>query len=77
MNPTDIIKVDVPTFIRFLELAREEVKDDAALHIIAEKIVEISKEKVVTMKDYEEIISDIDYKNKENQLSEIRRLSGI
>jgi hypothetical protein len=77
MDKTDTIKIDVPTFIRFLELAREEIKDDAPLHIIAEKIVEISKTKVVTMDDYEDIISDIDHSEKEQQLKEIRKLSGI
>lgn len=77
MDKTDVIKIDVPTFIRFLELSREEIKDDASLHIITEKIVEISKTKVVTMDDYEDIIFDIDHSEKEQQLKEIRKLSGI
>lgn len=77
MDKIDVIKIDVPTFIRFLELAREEIKDDAPLHIIAEKIVELSKSRVVSMEDYDEIISTISHDSKERQLSEIRRLSGI
>lgn len=39
----DIVKLDVPLFIRLLELAREEVKDDADLHDIAEAVTKLSQ----------------------------------
>lgn len=32
----DTIKINVPAFIRLIELAREEVKNDADLHDMAE-----------------------------------------
>ena len=52
----DIVKLDVPTFIRLLELAREDIKQDADIHDVAEKVIEISKERPVTMADYDEIV---------------------
>lgn len=53
----DIIKVDVPLFLRLLELAREDVKDDADLHDITQKVIELSKETPATMADYDEVVS--------------------
>ena len=40
----DIIKVDVPTFLRLLELAREDVKQDADLHDIVAFMKQQGKE---------------------------------
>ncbi len=53
----DIVKLDVPTFTRLLELAREDIKQDADIHDIAEKVIGISKERPVTMADYDELVS--------------------
>ncbi len=53
----DVIKINVPTFIRLLELARETLKSDAQIHYIAEKATEISKKKTITMADYADILS--------------------
>lgn len=53
----DIIKLDVPTFLRLLELAREDVKQDADLHDIAEIVVRMSQERPVTMADYDDIVA--------------------
>lgn len=53
---TDVVHLDVPLFIRLIELAREEVKQDADLHDIAEKIIAISQQRVATMADYDEIV---------------------
>jgi len=53
----DIIKVDVPTFLRLLELAREEVKQDADLHDIAEIVARMSQDRPVTMADYSDIVA--------------------
>ena len=43
MNPKDIIKLDVPLFIRLLEYAREDAKDDMDLHRVAENAIELSR----------------------------------
>lgn len=73
----DIIKVDVPTFLRLLELAREDVKQDADLHDIAEIVTKMSQEGVVTMDKYNEIVAFMKQQGKEDELATIRRLGGI
>ncbi len=73
----DIIKIDVPTFLRLLELAREDVKDDMALHFVTEKAIELSHQGVITMDDYDEIIAHMRAGKKNNELDDIKRLGGI
>jgi len=73
----DIVKVDVPTFLRLLELAREDVKQDADLHDVAQKVVELSKDRVVTMADYNEIVDFMKKQGSEDELDTIRRLGGL
>ena len=53
----DIIQLDVPLFIRLLELAREDVKQDADLHDVAEAVIQLSQDGPVTMADYDKIVS--------------------
>lgn len=53
----DIIKLDVPLFVRLLELAREDVKQDADLHDIAEVVIRMSQDRPVTMADYDDIVA--------------------
>jgi DNA-binding ferritin-like protein len=53
----DVVKLDVPLFIRLLELAREDVKQDADLHDVAEAVIKLSQEGVATMADYDQIVS--------------------
>lgn len=72
----DVVKLDVPTFIRLLELSREDVKDDADLHDLAEKVIEISQERVVTMDDYNEIVGFMK-KQGSGELNRIKELGGI
>lgn len=52
------ISIDVPTFIRMLEWAKEDVKDDVDLHVAAEKILALHQRGVdlIQMKDYKNII---------------------
>jgi hypothetical protein len=57
MNPRDIVKLDIPLFIRLLEYAREDAKDDMDLHDIAENIIRLSETGgVLSMKDYNAIV---------------------
>lgn len=72
----DVIKIDVPTFLRLLELAREDVKEDPDLHDITQKVVAISQERVVTMKDYNEIVEFMKRQGDE-EIDRIRRLGGM
>jgi hypothetical protein len=57
MNPKDTIKLDVPLFIRLLEYAREDAKDDMDLHRVAENAIDLSRfAGTLGMIDYENII---------------------
>jgi hypothetical protein len=73
----DIIKIDVPLFIRLLELAREDVKQDADLHDIAEIVIKLSQEEPVTMDNYNEILAFMKQQGSEDELDAIRRLGGV
>lgn len=78
---TDIVHLDVPLFIRLIELAREEVKQDADLHDIAEKVIAISQERVATMADYDSIVSFMNKQGEqpaeESEIDRIKQLSGL
>ena len=52
----EIVKLDVPLFIRLLELAREDVKQDADLHDLAQAVIKMSQQGPVTMADYDKIV---------------------
>lgn len=81
----DIIQVDVPLFLRLLELSREDVKDDADLHDITQKMVELSKEGPVDMASYDEIVSFMKGQGKTtekpeesfDELDRIKQLGGL
>lgn len=72
----DIIKLDVPLFLRLLELSREEVKKDEDLHDIAQIVTDMSKTRVVTMSDYNEIVEFMKSQGSD-ELNDIKRLGGI
>lgn len=56
-NKPDIVKMDVPLFIRLLEFAREDAKDDIILHVIADNLVNLcSKGNVASMHDYKQLL---------------------
>ena len=65
----DIIKLDVPLFIRLLELAREDVKQDADLHDIAEAVIRLSRNKPATMADYDKIVGFMQKQGKTTESS--------
>jgi hypothetical protein len=73
----DVIKIDVPTFIRLLELAREDVKNDPDLHDLTQKVVAISQERVVTMADYKDIVGFMKKQGSDEELNRIRTLGGL
>lgn len=83
----DLIKLEVPLFLRLLELAREEVKHDEDLHDLAEICTLLSKQQVsLSMADYDEIVeymknlgnddSEDQQDSADQELSDIRRLIG-
>jgi hypothetical protein len=66
-DPTDIIAMDVPLFIRILEYAREDAETDMDLHNVAERAIEAVKLRgLLSMDDYNDLIGgqieeEIDY----------------
>jgi DNA-binding ferritin-like protein len=80
----DIVKLDVPLFIRLLELAREDVKQDADLHDVAEAVIKLSQEGVATMADYDQIVGFMKSQGQEapaeeavDELARIKQLGGL
>jgi hypothetical protein len=75
----DVVKLDVPLFIRLLELAREDVKQDADLHDIAEAVIKLSQEGVATMADYDAIVNFMKQQGSKDsqELDRIRKLGGL
>jgi len=57
MERDDVIKMNVPLFLRLLELVREEVKDDVPLLTLTEIAVRLSNDHVMSMADYENILA--------------------
>jgi len=56
-DPTDIIAMDVPLFIRMLEYAREDAQSDMDLHDVAERAIEAVKLRgLLSMEDYNDLI---------------------
>jgi hypothetical protein len=75
----DVVKLDVPLFIRLLELAREDVKQDADLHDVAEAVIRLSQEGVATMADYDQIVSFMQKQGDSatEELDRIKQLGGM
>ena len=86
MERDDVIKMNVPLFLRLLELVREEVKDDVPLHTLTEIAVRLSNDHVMSMDDYENILAYMsrdgenfgsDDDEADEELENIKRLGGI
>lgn len=52
----DTLTMTMPLFIRLLEYAHEDAKDDLDLHNITENAIRISMDKTLDMKDYNKIV---------------------
>ena len=80
MDRKDRVMMDVPLFIRLLELVQEDVYNDVILHRIADATVELSRGgKVLTMNEYPQIEQVLNAKGPatEEELNEIRRRAGV
>lgn len=61
MGPADSIRLDVPLFIRILELARETLKTDIQVHDVAEACERLSNEHgQLSMDNYQDILAAVD-----------------
>jgi hypothetical protein len=77
-NPTDIISVDVPLFIRLLEYSREDAKTDMDLHDVAENIIRLSAEgEPLTMANYDDIVGVSKGEMNENIDDTIKKLEAL
>lgn len=75
-DAADTITMDVPLLTRLLELAREDIQDDAELHHVLERIIALKNQPVLTMDHYDEIMG----KSKDPdtaELESIKKLAGI
>ena len=72
----DIVKLDVPLFIRLLELAREDIKADADIHDLAQAVIEKSKAGVVNMADYDDLVKFMKSQG-DDEIDRIRKLGGV
>ncbi len=82
----DIVQMDVPLFIRLLELSREEIKGDADIHDLAQRVIELSKEGPIDMSSYDELVGFMKQQGEPSteqpteqvdELERIRQLGGL
>ena len=72
-DAVDTITMDIPLFLRMLEYAREDAKQDLDLHDVTEKANKLGKERgILQTDDYEEIVGAAE-EIKEEQLSFINK----
>jgi hypothetical protein len=58
-DPTDIIAMDVPLFLRMLEWAKEDAAEDIDLHEVTERAIEAVKLRgLLSMDDYNDLIGE-------------------
>lgn len=81
INPVDVIKLDVPFFIRLMELAREDLNNDLVIHDITQKLIELSQSgKVLNMECYteiENIVKKYNHSSSADEMHEMMKKLGI
>lgn len=55
----DILKMDVPMFIRLIEWARETAENDVDLHVLADNLLKMG-DKVLDINDYDTAMEGLD-----------------
>lgn len=58
MDAVDTVTLDIPLTIRLLEHARENIKSDTELHLVAENLVSLGANKTLSMSDFDAIIGE-------------------
>ena len=83
-NPVDVVKMDIPLFIRMLEFAREDAVDDEQLHAVTERITKMAAEgDIITMAEYDKIVgasteeNESEDPNEDPNASEIKKTGHI
>lgn len=62
VDAKDTVTVDIPLMIRLLELSKEDIKSDAELHMVVERLLDLKNKPVLTMDDYS-YIAEIEHKH--------------
>jgi len=62
VDAKDTVTLNIPLLIRTLELAREDIKSDAELHEMVERLLDLKNKPELTMDDYA-YIADIEHKH--------------
>lgn len=57
--PIESIQMGIALFIRVMEYARENAKTDQELHELTERAAALSRNKVLTMEDYESLVKEL------------------
>ena len=57
--PIESIQMDIELFIRVMEYSREDAKTDQELHELTERAAALSRNKVLTMEDYESLVKEL------------------
>jgi hypothetical protein len=73
----DVVRLNVALFLRLMELAREDIRDDVSLHFVTEIVTRISQDRVVTMDDYDNILAYMNKNKQSDELETIKRLGGL
>lgn len=77
----DSVTLDVPLFIRLLELAREDIKSDAELHHVVERVLAIKDQGTLSMDHYDQIVHDQTPSLPEpagnDDLASLKKLAGL
>ena len=77
-NPVDVVKMDIPLFIRMLEFAREDAVDDEQLHAVTERITKMAAEgDIITMAEYDKIVGASTEENQSEDANEDPNASEI
>jgi len=79
----DTVTLDIPLLIRILELVREDIKDDASLHRVVERMLDLKNKGPLTMDHYDYIAGKVESNKpeaipaREPELEDIRKLAGL
>lgn len=78
----DHVSLDIPLFIRILELAREDIHSDPELHKMVERVISLKNNGVLSMDNYDVIAGtntapESPRPHASSDLESIKRLAGL
>jgi hypothetical protein len=77
VNRPDVIRLNIPLFLRLLEYAKENAKTDMDLHRVTENVIKLSQlGKTLIMADYDKIIGSTEELN-EGRYSQFKKQTEV